>query len=134
MMLENLKKSMRAFRRDYFDTTSFGAFMGEAIFVMGCIAGGVALFSPAAPAMPFFLGGLLLSGAILTATTVAGRSDAKKNEDAWIDDGAGNRTHLVGPGLKVTALLNTRHIVNDLTRGLSRSPTLPQETQKKLEP
>lgn len=134
-MLEPLKKSLRAVRRDYFDSSGMGAVFGTVFFAGGCVAAVAALFVPVSPPLlVFMLGSLLVSGGIVGAGSVAGKINAQKREQAWIPDAQSGKTHIVGPGLKVTTLVNTQEIVTKLTSDLSRSPTLPQDVQKKLEP
>jgi hypothetical protein len=134
-MSVNLKKSFRALRRDYFDATGMGSTFAAAMGLVGivgtCMAAALGGIVPAAIVL---LGTCAVSGGVIGLSALAGKSYARKQEDAWIEDDKGNRTHIVGPGLKVTTLVNTQDKVHQLTRHLSRSAAIPAEDLKKLEP
>ena len=133
--MPDLKKHFRAFRRDYFDTTGIGALLGAVSFASACFVGAMMLFGPTSPiAMPLLIGALLASSACIGGSALAGWAEAKKCEDAWVDNAHGSAIHIVGPGLKVKTLVNTQEMVTKLTRDLSRSTTLPAEALEKMAP
>lgn len=133
-MFENLKKTIRAIRRDYFDSTGIGTMMGGVVGIASCVVGVIAIFVPGPPALLWIAGGLLAAVTGAGVSTLAGKSDARKREESWVKDAQGDSVHIVGPGLKVTTLFNTQRIVEKMTRDLALSPTLPKDVEKKLEP